>query len=245
MLRTPKVSSPERDPLVLPLASASTKILISNSVTLHGITRSKELVEIFYKQGFGISYADILHLRDWWALCDLDNASIFPPELGIGKPRIQIVDNDEFRNDTLTGAGTSQRNIMYTQHSDLVTPLEKINLNSDNISERLKVHATRLKEVKPYTTVKRGEPTMQEKPISNISESVAKQQKRRIIHTLARMTQDGEPSRPSEQKVHSFNGLHASFSNLLLRVDYMIKSRMINLRPKVFFMSTNMKLWKL
>ena len=101
---------------------------------------------------------------------------------------------------------------MYIQHSDLVTPTEKINLNSDNISERLKVHATRLKEVEPYTTVKRGEPTMQEKPISNISESVAKQQKRRIIHTLARMTQDGEPSRPSEQKVPSFNGLHASFS---------------------------------
>ena len=69
---------------------------------------------------------------------------------------------------------------MYIQHSDLVTPTEKINLNSDNISERLKVHATRLKEVEPYTTVKRSEPTMQEKPISNISESVAKQQKRRM-----------------------------------------------------------------
>ena len=55
-LRTPKVSSPERDTLVLSLASAltfitkqNTKILINNSVTLHGIRRSKELVEIFYK----------------------------------------------------------------------------------------------------------------------------------------------------------------------------------------------------
>ena len=65
-LQTPKISSPDRDPLVLSLASVltsfitkkRTKILINNSVTLHSITRSKELVEIFYKQGFGISYAD-------------------------------------------------------------------------------------------------------------------------------------------------------------------------------------------
>ena len=101
---------------------------------------------------------------------------------------------------------------MYIQHVDWVTPTENINLDSDNISERLKVHATRLKEVEPYKTVKRGEATLQEKPISNISESVAKQRKRGIIHALARMTQDGECPRPSEQKVPSFNGFHASFS---------------------------------
>ena len=83
-LRTPKVSLPELDPLALSLPSAltffitkeGTKILINNSVTLHGITRSKELVEIFYKQGFSISYADIHHLRDWWTLFDLENASV-------------------------------------------------------------------------------------------------------------------------------------------------------------------------
>ena len=57
-LRTPKVSSPERDLLVLSPASGltsfitkhRTKILINNSLTLHGIARSKELVEIFCKQ---------------------------------------------------------------------------------------------------------------------------------------------------------------------------------------------------
>ena len=56
-LNTPKVSSPELYQLVLSLASAltsfitkqRTKSLINNSVTLHGITRLKELVEIFYK----------------------------------------------------------------------------------------------------------------------------------------------------------------------------------------------------
>ena len=71
-LRTPKASSPEPDSLFLSLASAltsfitkqRTQILIENSVTLHGISRRKELVEIFYKQRFGISYAD--YLQDWW-----------------------------------------------------------------------------------------------------------------------------------------------------------------------------------
>ena len=80
---------------------------------------------------------------------------------------------------------------MYIYHLDLVTPTGNINLDSDNISERLKVHATRLKEVEPYKTVKRDEPTLQEKPISKISESVAKQLEREIFHTLVRLTQDG------------------------------------------------------
>ena len=87
---------------------------------------------------------------------------------------------------------------MYIQHFDLVTPTENINLDSDHISESLKVHAIWLKEAELYKTVKKGEPTMQEKPIPNISESVAKQWKRGIIHALPRMTQDGERPRPSE-----------------------------------------------
>ena len=112
-------------------------------------------------------------------LCYLENVSICLPELGIGKPGIQLVDNDDSRNDALTGAGTSHlSNIMYIQHSNLAPPTENMNVDSDNISERLKVPAKRLREVEPYKTVKRGEPTMQEKPISNISESVAKQTKR-------------------------------------------------------------------
>ena len=45
--------------------------------------------------------------------------------MGIGKSGIQILDNDNFRNDTLTGTGTSQS-------SNLVTPAENINVDSWN-----------------------------------------------------------------------------------------------------------------
>ena len=112
--------------------------MINNGVTLHGITRSKQLAEIFNKQGFAISYAD--YTRDWWALSDLENASTSPPEMGNGKLGIQIVDNDSFCNDALTGTGTSQR-------SNLVTPTENVNVDSDSIFEKIKVHATRLRTV--------------------------------------------------------------------------------------------------
>ena len=142
---------------------------------------SNELEEIFYKQGFSTSYADILHL------CDLENTTICLPELGFCQTGIQIADND-FCNENLTGRGTSNRtDIMYIQHFDLVTPTGNIKADSDSISERLKVYATCLKEVKPYKTIKKGEKTTQEKPISNISESFAKQWKHESICALIRM----------------------------------------------------------
>ena len=49
-------------------------------------------------------------------------------------------------------------------------PTENIKADSGNISEMLKVHTTRLKETEPYKKAKKDEQTMQEKPISNISE---------------------------------------------------------------------------
>ena len=78
-LKKLKVKSLESDPRVLSLLSAltsfitkrRTKTLINNTVTIHGITRSKELVQIYHKQGFGVSYDNFLYLRDCWALCDL------------------------------------------------------------------------------------------------------------------------------------------------------------------------------
>ena len=158
---------------------------------------------VYNKQGFGISYNDILYLRDWWALCDLEIASICPPELSNDLPSIQIVDNDDYRNDTLTGGGTSLlTNVMYIQHPDIVTSTEDIDIDLGNVSERLKVHVTRLKNVDPYKTIKRGEPATEENPIlPTFSESVHKQRKRGIIHTLSRITHDGDRLREIDQEV--------------------------------------------
>ena len=150
-LSNPNQTSLGFGPNILSLASALTHLItrqrtataINNTITLHGVTRSKELVHMYYKQGFGISYADILYLRDCWALHDLEKTFICPAELGNGVPGVQIVDNDDFRNDTLTGSGTSHRtNVMYVQHTALNTPLGSINIKDANITASLKVYAT-------------------------------------------------------------------------------------------------------
>ena len=79
---------------------------------------------------------------------------------------------------------------------------------------------------------------MQEKSIFNISESVAKQWKVGVTHTFARMTQDGERPRLSEQKVSSFNGIYASFSkSLAVRPYYHMSYEKI---PSTSFLHANL-----
>jgi len=41
---------------------------INATITLHGMTRSKELVDSFHKLGMGISYSNVLFLRDVYGL---------------------------------------------------------------------------------------------------------------------------------------------------------------------------------
>ena len=99
-----------------------TKTSINASVTLHGITRSKELVENNARLGLGIPYQKVLILRDTWALRDLQGDYKCPAEIAEGKPGISIIDNDDFKNDTLTGGGTSHRtNWMMIQKEVLYT----------------------------------------------------------------------------------------------------------------------------
>ena len=93
-----------------------TRASINASITLHGITRNKELVDSNYKLGIGISYANVLMLRDTWALNDVQRDDHCPVEIADGRPSVLIMDNDDFKNDTLTGGGTSHRtNCMFIQ----------------------------------------------------------------------------------------------------------------------------------
>ena len=86
-----------------------TSTAINATITLHGMTRSKELVDSFYKLGMGISYLNVLLLHDVWTMHDLKRCSVCPDEIAEKVPSISIIDNDDFRNDTLTGGGTAHR----------------------------------------------------------------------------------------------------------------------------------------
>ena len=110
-----------------------TRTSINTSVTLHGITRNKELVDSNQKLGIGISYKDILFLRDTWALNDAQRDDHCPLEIADGKPGVLIVDNDDFQNDTLTGGGTSHRtNCMFIQREVCIISHVIINFMTDN-----------------------------------------------------------------------------------------------------------------
>ena len=44
------------------------------SVMLHGLAKSREVVDIMHKDGLGISYSDVLMLRDFWVVNDLKHS---------------------------------------------------------------------------------------------------------------------------------------------------------------------------
>jgi len=121
-LKHPDRSAVDESPPVRSIASIITSYItgkrtifeINLSVLLHGLAKSKEIVDLMHKDGLGISYNDVLMLRDFWVVKDLKSSLDCSIELAVGKPAITIVDNDDFNSDTLTGAGQSHRtNVMF------------------------------------------------------------------------------------------------------------------------------------
>lgn len=99
-------------------------------MNLHGLTRSKELVNTLHK--FGASVGSVLLLRYAWALHDLEKCSECPNEIAENTPGVIVVDNDYFRNDTLTGGDTSHHtNVMYVQPLSFEFPDPHSNKKND------------------------------------------------------------------------------------------------------------------
>lgn len=114
-VKHPKRSAVDDSPFVRSLASILTSYItgrrtafeINLSALLHGLTKSREIIELLHKNGLVISYNDVIRLRDFWVLNDLKCSLECPTELAVGKLAIAIVDNDDFKSDTLAGAGQS------------------------------------------------------------------------------------------------------------------------------------------
>ena len=193
---------------------------INASITLHGMTRSKELIDSFHKLGMGISYSDVLILRDTWTLYDLDCCSVCPDAIAEGHSCISIIDNDDFLSDTLTGGGTSHRcNWMFLQRLDQqllecrsnVWELRSCSKDAKKTSLALG-EVSEMQAVTPYKTIKRGEPPVRPEP-ATFSASTEPQRKRSIIHALARMNTNGDRPDVTEQIIPSYNGFHAGLNS--------------------------------
>ena len=86
-------------------------------MTAHGLTRSWKLADILHKSVNTISYDDIQLLYDYWALLDLEASKTCPHALAEGRPGICIIDNDDFKLDSLTGKADKahKTNVMFVQ----------------------------------------------------------------------------------------------------------------------------------
>lgn len=56
------------------------------SITVHGLTRSKEIVNFMADAGVGIPYKEVMRLYDSWAMHDVKKNLLCPGELTEGKP---------------------------------------------------------------------------------------------------------------------------------------------------------------
>ena len=147
----------------------------------------------------GISYRNVLLLRDVWAMHDIEQCSACPNEIAEGKPNISIIDNDDFLNDTLTGAGAAHCcNWMFLQRVDYLSSecnadkQVQITCSKDTktLSHILSKKSSEMQVVKPYKTISRGQPPIRPKPVA-MSSSTEHQFKCRIIHALARADENG------------------------------------------------------
>ena len=86
------------------------------SLLLHGLTRSKEIVNIASDLGIGIPYHNVLFSYECWALDEFERQPVCPAEIAEGKAGAVLIDNDDFKDDDLTGGMTSHRtNMMFVK----------------------------------------------------------------------------------------------------------------------------------
>ena len=219
LLKTPNKKDIDSSPRVKAIASILTYYITANrtefttnlSIMVHGLTKSRELIDIMHKEGLGISYNDVMMLRDLWAINDLTHSIDTPFELAEGEPAIAIVDNDNFKMDTLTGAGpqANRTNVMYVQLESLnkeLTPNDIPDKRASKLSTSLKELDKTMKAVIPYKTTKRAEPPIRDRPTDEEQITTLQQRTRSVIHVLARA--DEELNRPEamKQTVPGFSG---------------------------------------
>ena len=220
-LKQPQRKTPDLSPTILSLASMLTYYITGRRTTVlltlvsivHGMTRSKDLVNTLHKSGVCISYEDTLLLNDHWALMDVKASETCPQEIADAKPAIVIVDNDDFKVDTLTGdaTGAHRTNVMFVQpQSYEKTPAVEdtpAKLVKKEISAQLKQKCTELTQVKQY---KWPSGNKREPPVrSNVDPPIngtSPQRARSVIHALSRRNADEKRPIPQEQQVPAYSG---------------------------------------
>ena len=222
-----KELSGEDNPVIQVLASLITYFVTGNrtitcvslTVLIHGMTRSRELIDILHNCGICISYNSLLLLYVVWALQDAETAKTCPRGIASGKPAMVIVDNDDFKIDTLTGnaSGAHRTNVLYVQPEEYeeeicADPMVSVKgLTKKSISEDLAVKCKELTTVTAYVCPPNSsnDPPVRER-VHHPKDGQRPQRVRSVIHALARSDISGV-ERPSveTQGVPSYSGFQS------------------------------------
>ena len=181
---------------------------------IHGLSRSRELVDLCKKFSFGISYQNIKNLLASWAKAEAENGS-FPSEIANKYPAVVVMDNDDFKTDTLTGASeTNHRtNVMFVQNEDLIEHSVPDATAPTLINPKgLKDLAKELNQVNPYKTMNNGDLAIRER-FSKESTDTTDILVEQMIHSLTRISAAGDNIPPEPQMIGSFAGFKASMSD--------------------------------
>ena len=166
-LINPRKTNPDLTPEVYAIASLL-QSLVTNKRTgfqvlmisiIYGLSRSRELVDLCKKFGFGISYQDIKNLLSFSAKAEAENGSC-PSEIANKYPAVVVMDNDDFKTDTLAGASeTNHRtNVMFVQNEDLIEHnVPDATAPTLMTPKELKDLVKELNKVNPYKTTSNGD----------------------------------------------------------------------------------------
>jgi len=97
-MKHPKISGIGDSQSVRTIASVLTSYITGKytafqtniSVLLHGLTKSREIVDIMHNEGLGISYNDVLMLQDFCVVNDRKRSVNCPFQIAKGKPAILV-----------------------------------------------------------------------------------------------------------------------------------------------------------
>ena len=210
----------ETDPQILALTSLLKSYITGRrstfktklSCTLHGLTKSREIVDLMKKFGIGISYQDVKDLYATWTNHEIKHGCC-PKELASNYLATAIMDNDDFKDDTLTGADTSHRtNVMFVQKEELKETNNHSNRPVLTKHHQLKSIAEELNKIIPYKTIVKGVPLVRQEfditPSNTMSIRLEE-----MIHTVTRIDQDYCSIPANQQKVGSFSGFQSIIQN--------------------------------
>ena len=221
-LINPGKTNPDLTPEVYAIASLL-QSLVSNKRTgfqvlmtsiIYGLSLSRELVDLCKKFGFAISYQDIKKFLASWAKAEAENGSC-PSEIANKYSAVVVMDNDDFKTDTLTGASeTNHRtNVMFVQKEDLIEPNVPDATAPTLINPKgLKDLVKELNKVNPYKTTSNGDPAIRER-FSIESTDTTDIRVEQMIHSLTRISAAGDNIPPESQMIGSFAGFQASMSD--------------------------------